>query len=138
MYTYDAKVWDLSIVQGPFSVAPCQILAFRFATFASLYALCPALRASQHRIIPPPLPRNARRAEEGGLVIYFPQALEKGWRAREQRVRDKATRAERELLRLQKQRARRSSIESRRSSNGGDKVCTRLALLSRLTKEGGG
>jgi hypothetical protein len=24
MYTYDAKVWDLSIVQGPFSVAPCQ------------------------------------------------------------------------------------------------------------------
>jgi hypothetical protein len=24
MYTYAAKVWDLSIVQGPFSVAPCQ------------------------------------------------------------------------------------------------------------------
>jgi hypothetical protein len=23
-YTYAAKVWDLSIVQGPFSVAPCQ------------------------------------------------------------------------------------------------------------------
>jgi hypothetical protein len=26
MYTYDADVWDLSIVQGPFSVAPCQTL----------------------------------------------------------------------------------------------------------------
>jgi hypothetical protein len=22
-YTYDAKVWAVSIVQGPFSVAPC-------------------------------------------------------------------------------------------------------------------
>jgi hypothetical protein len=27
----------LSIVQGPFSVAPCQTLALRFATCASLY-----------------------------------------------------------------------------------------------------
>jgi hypothetical protein len=35
-YTYG--VWDLSLVQGPFSVAPCQTLALRFATFASLYA----------------------------------------------------------------------------------------------------
>jgi hypothetical protein len=25
-YAYDATVWDLSIVQGPFSVAPCQTL----------------------------------------------------------------------------------------------------------------
>jgi hypothetical protein len=32
---YAAKVWDLSIVQGPVSVAPCQ--SVRFATFASLY-----------------------------------------------------------------------------------------------------
>jgi hypothetical protein len=35
-YTCDAKVWDLSIVQGPFSVAPCQTVALRFATFSSL------------------------------------------------------------------------------------------------------
>jgi hypothetical protein len=35
-YTYDASVWDVSIVQGPFSVAPCQTLTLRFATFASL------------------------------------------------------------------------------------------------------
>ena len=35
-YTYDAHVWDLSIVQGPFSVAPCQTLIVRFVTFASL------------------------------------------------------------------------------------------------------
>jgi hypothetical protein len=36
-YTYAASVWDLSIVQGPFSVAPRQTLALRFAAFASLY-----------------------------------------------------------------------------------------------------
>jgi hypothetical protein len=36
-YTYDVGVWDLSIVQRPFSVAPCQNLESRFATFASLY-----------------------------------------------------------------------------------------------------
>jgi hypothetical protein len=35
-YTYGASGWDLSIVQGPFSVAPCQTLTLRFATFASL------------------------------------------------------------------------------------------------------
>jgi hypothetical protein len=33
-----AKVWGSSIVQGPFSVAPCQTRTLRFATFASLYA----------------------------------------------------------------------------------------------------
>ena len=32
-YTYDAIMWDVSIVQAPFSVAPCQTLMFRFATF---------------------------------------------------------------------------------------------------------
>jgi hypothetical protein len=31
-YAYDVGVWDLSIVQGPFSVAPCQTLIVRFAT----------------------------------------------------------------------------------------------------------
>jgi hypothetical protein len=36
-YTHAAKVWDLSIVQGPFSVAPCQTLTLRFAPFASLW-----------------------------------------------------------------------------------------------------
>jgi hypothetical protein len=30
-YTYDAKVWDSSVVHGPFSVAPCQTLTVRFA-----------------------------------------------------------------------------------------------------------
>jgi hypothetical protein len=29
-YTHAAKVWALFIVQGPFSVAPCQTLALRF------------------------------------------------------------------------------------------------------------
>jgi hypothetical protein len=37
MNTYAAKVWDLSIVQGPFSVAPSQTLVLRFANFAPLY-----------------------------------------------------------------------------------------------------
>jgi hypothetical protein len=32
-YTHAARVWDLSIVQGPFLVAPCPT---RFATFSSL------------------------------------------------------------------------------------------------------
>jgi hypothetical protein len=32
-YTHAAKVWDLSIVQGPFSVAPCQTLIVRFVNF---------------------------------------------------------------------------------------------------------
>ena len=36
MYTYAAQVWDLSIVQGPFSVAPCQTLDATTRNFASL------------------------------------------------------------------------------------------------------
>jgi hypothetical protein len=35
-YTHDVGVWDSSIVEGPFSVAPCQTSASRFATFSSL------------------------------------------------------------------------------------------------------
>jgi hypothetical protein len=38
-YACDVEVWDSSIVQGPFSFAPCQTLVSRFATFSSLYAL---------------------------------------------------------------------------------------------------
>jgi hypothetical protein len=34
-YTYAVGVWDLSIIQGPFSVAPCQTLTLRFATCSS-------------------------------------------------------------------------------------------------------
>jgi hypothetical protein len=32
---HDVGVWDLSIVQGPFSITPYQTLKLRFATFAS-------------------------------------------------------------------------------------------------------
>jgi hypothetical protein len=35
--TRTTSVWDLSIVEGAFSVAPCQTLALRFAFFPSLY-----------------------------------------------------------------------------------------------------
>jgi hypothetical protein len=37
-YTHAANVWALSVVQVPFSVAPCQTLIVRFATFVSLYS----------------------------------------------------------------------------------------------------
>jgi hypothetical protein len=39
VYTYAAKVWEMCLVQGPFSVARCQTLPLRFATLASLYAV---------------------------------------------------------------------------------------------------
>jgi hypothetical protein len=45
-YMYAAKVRALSVVQGPFSVAPCQALIIRFATFTSLYALSPTRHAA--------------------------------------------------------------------------------------------
>ena len=38
------KVWEMSIAQGPFSVAPCETLALRFATFASPYVVLYPLR----------------------------------------------------------------------------------------------
>jgi hypothetical protein len=46
MYTYAAKVWDLSIVQGPVSVAPCHTLALRFATF--FVAVPPGMMGSSY------------------------------------------------------------------------------------------
>ena len=46
MYTYPAKVWDLPIVQRPFSVAACPNPKRTFATFASLHG---SLSACQPR-----------------------------------------------------------------------------------------
>jgi hypothetical protein len=41
-YAYDVGVWDSSIVQGPFSVAPCPSPTLRFASLSSLNtAACP-------------------------------------------------------------------------------------------------
>jgi hypothetical protein len=37
VYTYDVGVWDLAVIQGPVTVAPCLTLELRFAMFASLY-----------------------------------------------------------------------------------------------------
>jgi hypothetical protein len=45
MYTYAATVWDLSIVQGPFSVSPRQTLTRRFATS---HRCSPVLLAQVH------------------------------------------------------------------------------------------
>jgi hypothetical protein len=36
--TYDTELWALSLVQGPLSVALCQTLIVRFATFSPPYA----------------------------------------------------------------------------------------------------
>jgi hypothetical protein len=33
LYTYATHLWELCLVQGPFSAAPCQTLTLRFATF---------------------------------------------------------------------------------------------------------
>jgi hypothetical protein len=38
-FTYDAKVWEFPLAQGPFSVGPEPNIVLRFATFAPLYGL---------------------------------------------------------------------------------------------------
>jgi hypothetical protein len=48
-YTYAANVWGLSLVQGPFSVAPCQTLSVRFANFFIRWAGFGALRGASYR-----------------------------------------------------------------------------------------
>jgi hypothetical protein len=50
---------DLSIIQGPFSVAPCRTLISRFATFASLYETDPGCGALDS----PPQLRSLRTAK---------------------------------------------------------------------------
>jgi hypothetical protein len=45
-FTYDVGVWGLSIVQGPFSVAPCQTPTLRFATLSSLYRMRELMESS--------------------------------------------------------------------------------------------
>jgi hypothetical protein len=52
-YAYDDGVWDLSIVQGPFSVAPCHTLMSRFANFfTAVCRACPLLLGTPDS--PPP------------------------------------------------------------------------------------
>jgi hypothetical protein len=61
----------LSIISGPFSVAPCQTLISRFATFASLYPRAPAAAprrwpsraAAAARRAPPARHRRRRRTQ---------------------------------------------------------------------------
>jgi hypothetical protein len=49
---------DSSIIQGPFSIAPCQTLISRFATFSSLYG-------SKNRVYPPRAGAAAGEATSG-------------------------------------------------------------------------
>ena len=50
-YTYNASIWALSIVQGPFS-APCQTLTLRFATFPTAVRLTDATHSHHARRCP--------------------------------------------------------------------------------------
>jgi hypothetical protein len=61
-YAYDVGVRDLSIVQGPFSVAPCQTLKLRFATVSSLYASA-VPRTTQAATTQSGGKRNVRKAD---------------------------------------------------------------------------
>jgi hypothetical protein len=47
-YAYDVGVWDLSIIEGPFSVARAKPLTLRFAAFASLQVM----QLAQLQLIP--------------------------------------------------------------------------------------
>jgi hypothetical protein len=41
-YAHDVGIWDLSIIQGPFSVAPCQTLAYDSQLVSSLQVMVEA------------------------------------------------------------------------------------------------
>jgi hypothetical protein len=62
-YTHDVGVWDLSIVQWPFSVAPCQTLALRFAGARRAGAVGTVWfwqqRETQHLCLASPLARGS-------------------------------------------------------------------------------
>jgi hypothetical protein len=92
-YAYDVGVWDLSIVQGPFSVAPCRTLTLRFATFASLYACrlpLPHSATEERNTRPsPPPPRlhaPASTSPPRARACAAPSPLERRRRSEEQRV----------------------------------------------------
>jgi hypothetical protein len=52
-YTYDAKVWDLSIVQGPFSVAPCQARPSPIVTIHNFCIAVSPLTHSRRKLVSP-------------------------------------------------------------------------------------
>jgi hypothetical protein len=85
-------VWDSSIVQGPFSVAPCQTLTIRFAT------LCIAVRTTCFRCdAPPELSRPFRR-----LQVDEEELLEK--------MESALTAEEAEAKLIEERRAKRAAI----------------------------
>jgi hypothetical protein len=47
-YTYGVGVWDLSIVQGPFSVAPCQTLRYTIRDHLTAQQRQHVVRALRH------------------------------------------------------------------------------------------
>ena len=63
-YTYAANVWGLSIVQGLFSVAACQTLALRLATFCIVAHL--RGRERRHAVL---RQRDQLRAGDGGQLL---------------------------------------------------------------------
>jgi hypothetical protein len=67
-YTYDVGVWDLSIVQGSFSVAPYQTLELRFASGELLVSLTGAAAAGEPAAA---CPAATHRPAEGVDVWAF-------------------------------------------------------------------
>jgi hypothetical protein len=63
-YAYTARVWDLSIVQGPFSVAPCQTLIVTIRNSSTAVRPTP----------PPPLSLDRTRTRTLGAVALLARA----------------------------------------------------------------
>jgi hypothetical protein len=80
-YTYAAKVWDLSIVQGPFSVAPCRTLTTRFATFSS-----PQEPGAYQSAVGPLTPKAKKNFETKQLLLLRAEAAEQRAQVAEQRA----------------------------------------------------
>jgi hypothetical protein len=66
-YTHAAEVWDVSIIQGTFSVAPCQPLTLRFATFAS--------QDGAVEVVGNLVPRHNRSRTLGGRGLVYLEAV---------------------------------------------------------------
>jgi hypothetical protein len=65
MYTYAANVWDFPIVQGPFSIAPCQTLLVTIRNFC-VAALGMLLRRTTRHLL---LPETCATVRRCGLSV---------------------------------------------------------------------
>jgi hypothetical protein len=92
MYTYDAQVLDLPIVQGPFSVAPCQNPKHTIRNFFHRCTVAPSL-ARERRHLPHPATRESGLGLGLGLgatAAEFCRVLQ--WRRTRMSARSSASR----------------------------------------------